>query len=162
MRTRLVFHTGREVTGFALDQPVCRQKLVYLHCLASDVLIRVDSVVVQQTSQIRVTRCSPGSLPVDQLDLEFANSHFANLEIFRSPKFTKKVAVGVIDVHSHILETKSQVKEGIRRALTVFAPEQIMIDPDCGLKTRTVPEAIDKLKVMVEATQQVKHELGIS
>ncbi len=99
-------------------------------------------------------------LPVDQLDLEFANSHFANLEIFRSPKFTKKVAVGVIDVHSHILETKSQIKEGIRRALTVFEPEQIMIDPDCGLKTRTVEEATDKLKVMVDAVGEIKQEMG--
>jgi 5-methyltetrahydropteroyltriglutamate--homocysteine methyltransferase len=99
-------------------------------------------------------------LPVDQLDLEFANSHFANLEIFRHPKFTKKVAVGVIDVHSHILETKAQVKEGIRKALSVFEPEQVMIDPDCGLKTRTVEEAKDKLKVMVDAVGEIKQEMG--
>ncbi len=99
-------------------------------------------------------------LPVDQLDLEFANSHFANLEVFREPKFTKKIAVGVIDVHSHILETKSQIKDGIRRALKVFDPEQVMIDPDCGLKTRTVEEAIDKLKVMVDAVGEIKHEMG--
>jgi 5-methyltetrahydropteroyltriglutamate--homocysteine methyltransferase len=102
------------------------------------------------------------SLPVDVLDLEFANSGFANLEIFKRPKFTKKVTVGVIDVHSHVIETRSQVVDGIHRALRVFDPEQVWIDPDCGLKTRTVPEAIDKLKVMVEATQQVKHELGFS
>ena len=99
-------------------------------------------------------------LPVDQLDLEFANSNFANLEIFRHPKFTKKVAVGVVDVHSHVIETKEQVKDGIRRALGVFEPEQIMIDPDCGLKTRTVEEAIDKLRVMADAVGEIKQEMG--
>jgi len=101
------------------------------------------------------------SLPVDMLDLEFANSQFANLEIFRRPKFTKKISVGVIDVHSHVIETKEQVKDGIRRALDVFDPEQVWIDPDCGLKTRTPQEAIDKLTVMVEAVREIKQEMGL-
>lgn len=102
------------------------------------------------------------SLPVDVLDLEFANSHMANLEIFRKPKFTKKVSVGVVDVHSHVIESVKEVKEAIRKSLTVFDPEQVWIDPDCGLKTRSVQEAIDKMKVMVDATREVKQELGFS
>lgn len=101
-------------------------------------------------------------LAVDVLDLEFANSQFANLEIFRRPRFTKKISVGVIDVHSHRIESVREVKDAIKRALTVFDPEQVWIDPDCGLKTRTVPEAIDKLRVMVEATREVKQELGFA
>ncbi len=102
------------------------------------------------------------SLPVDVLDLEFANSHMMNLEVFRRPKFTKKVSVGVLDVHSHVIESVKDVKDAIMKSLAVFNPEQIWIDPDCGLKTRTPQEAIDKLKVMVEATQQVKKELGFN
>ncbi len=102
------------------------------------------------------------SLPVDVLDLEFANSHMANLEIFRKPKFTKKISVGVVDVHSHVIESVKDVKEAIMKSLTVFDPEQVWIDPDCGLKTRSVQEAIDKMKVMVEATREVKKELGLS
>lgn len=100
-------------------------------------------------------------LPVDQLDLEFANNNFSNLELFRNPKFTKKIAVGVIDVHSHIIETKEQVKANIKKALQVFPVENVYIDPDCGLKTRTVEEAQAKLKAMVEAVREVKEELGI-
>jgi 5-methyltetrahydropteroyltriglutamate--homocysteine methyltransferase len=99
--------------------------------------------------------------PVDQLDLEFANSNFSNLEIFSNPKFTKEIAVGVIDVHSHIIETKGQVKANIKKALEVFPLEKVYIDPDCGLKTRTVEEAKAKLKVMVEAVREVKQELGL-
>jgi 5-methyltetrahydropteroyltriglutamate--homocysteine methyltransferase len=101
-------------------------------------------------------------LPVDVLDLEFANSHFENLDIFRTPKFTKKISFGVLDVHSHVIETKDQVKDGIRRALEIFDPEQVWIDPDCGLKTRTMQESIDKLKVMVEATAEIKAEMGLN
>lgn len=100
-------------------------------------------------------------LPVDQLDLEFANSNFSNLEIFRNPRFSKEIAVGVVDAHSHIIETKEQVKANIRKALEVFPLEKVYIDPDCGLKTRTVEEAKAKLKVMVEAVREIKKELGI-
>jgi 5-methyltetrahydropteroyltriglutamate--homocysteine methyltransferase len=101
-------------------------------------------------------------LAVDQLDLEFANSNFANLDIFREPKFTKEIAVGVLDSHSHIIEKKDEVKKNIKKALKVFPVEKVYIDPDCGLKTRTPKEAEEKLKVMVEAVKEVKEELGIA
>lgn len=100
-------------------------------------------------------------LAVDQLDLEFANSDFANLEIFRHPEFTKEIAVGVLDVHSHIIEKKDEVKANIRKALEVFPVEKVYIDPDCGLKTRTPDEAEAKLRVMVEAVKEVKEEHGV-
>ena len=35
-------------------------------------------------------------------------------------------------------------------------PEQIFVDPDCGLKTRTAEEVKEQLANMVEATRQVK------
>ncbi|UCB52110.1 MAG: methionine synthase [Candidatus Zixiibacteriota bacterium] len=100
-------------------------------------------------------------LDVDQLDLEFANSDFANLETFRHPQFTKEIAAGVLDVHSHIIEKKDDVKENIRKVLEVFPVEKVYIDPDCGLKTRTPDEAEAKLKVMVEAVKEVREELGV-
>jgi 5-methyltetrahydropteroyltriglutamate--homocysteine methyltransferase len=100
-------------------------------------------------------------LAVDQLDLEFANSDFANLDIFKNPPFTKEIAVGVIDVHSHKIEKKEKVKENIKKALEVFPLEKVYIDPDCGLKTRTPEEAEAKLKVMVSAVREIKKELGL-
>jgi 5-methyltetrahydropteroyltriglutamate--homocysteine methyltransferase len=98
---------------------------------------------------------------VDQLDLEFANSDFANLEIFKEPPFTKEIAVGVVDVHSHVIETKEKVKENIKKALKVFPPEKVYIDPDCGLKTRTPEEAEAKLRIMVSAVKEIKKEMGL-
>jgi 5-methyltetrahydropteroyltriglutamate--homocysteine methyltransferase len=101
-------------------------------------------------------------LAVDQLDLEFANSDFAHPELFKDPPFTKEIAVGVVDVHSHVIETKEQIKRNIKKALDIFPMERVYIDPDCGLKTRTAEEAEAKLKVMVEAVKEVKEELGIN
>jgi len=98
-------------------------------------------------------------LSVDQIDLEFANRKFELLEAFKQPRFTKEIGLGVVDVHSHRLESKDEVVANIEKALTVFTPEQIYLDPDCGLKTRTVEEAYQKMKVIVEAAREVREKL---
>ena len=103
------------------------------------------------------------NLPVDQLDLELANSDYDLLDLIRQHKdeFRKELAMGVVDVHSHVTETVDQVKEGIKKALEVLPPERLYIDPDCGLKTRTWQEAEAKLRVMVQAVREVKQEMGL-
>jgi 5-methyltetrahydropteroyltriglutamate--homocysteine methyltransferase len=100
-------------------------------------------------------------LPVDMIDLEMANSRYDLLDRFREHPFTKEIGLGVLDVHSHRIESKEEVKQGLRRALEVLRPEQIYVDPDCGLKTRTVEEARAKIEVMVAAVREVRAERGI-
>jgi 5-methyltetrahydropteroyltriglutamate--homocysteine methyltransferase len=100
-------------------------------------------------------------LPVGQLDIETANSDYDLLELFRGKQFDKELAIGVLDVHSHRIETVEEVVAGIRRALEVVPPQRLYIDPDCGLKTRTWDEAAAKLRVMVQGVRQVRKELGI-
>jgi 5-methyltetrahydropteroyltriglutamate--homocysteine methyltransferase len=99
-------------------------------------------------------------LAVDQIDLEFTNSNFELLELIRKTPFTKEVGFGVVDVHSHRVESVEEIKASIRKGLAVFKPEQLYVDPDCGLKTRLKEEAVAKLTNMVEAARQVRKELG--
>ncbi len=101
-------------------------------------------------------------LPVDMIDLELANSDYDLLDRFRAQAFTKEIGYGVLDVHSHRIESKDEVKKGILRGLQVLKPEQMYVDPDCGLKTRTVEEAFAKLEVMVAAVREVREEQGIT
>ena len=99
-------------------------------------------------------------LPVDQIDLEFTNRNFELLDFFRGKRFPKEIGLGVVDVHSHRTESREEVIANLRKALKVFKPEQIFVDPDCGLKTRTPKEAVDKLRVIVEATREVRDVLA--
>jgi 5-methyltetrahydropteroyltriglutamate--homocysteine methyltransferase len=98
-------------------------------------------------------------LPVDQIDLEMTNSNYDLLDTFRESPFTKSIGLGVVDSHSHRIESVDEVVNGIKRTLELIPPERVFVDPDCGLKTRTVDEAKDKLKVVVEAARKVKAEL---
>jgi len=95
-------------------------------------------------------------LPVDQIDLEFANRDFELLDFFKGRRFPKEIGLGVVDVHTHRTESRDEVIRNLKAALKVFKPEQIYVDPDCGLKTRTPEEAVDKLRVIVEATRAVR------
>ncbi|MBI4342816.1 MAG: methionine synthase, partial [Candidatus Omnitrophica bacterium] len=98
-------------------------------------------------------------LPVDQIDLEFANRNFELLDFFKGKRFTKEVGVGVVDVHNHRIESREEVVSNLKKALKVFKPEQIYVDPDCGLKTRTPKEAIEKLRMVVEGARTVREEV---
>ena len=101
------------------------------------------------------------NLPVDNLDLEMANSNYALLREFKEHPTDKGLSMGVSDVHSHVVESVEEMKEGIRRGLEVFPAERLFIDPDCGLKTRMEDEAVGKLRNIVTAVREVKAELGI-
>lgn len=101
----------------------------------------------------------PGMLdmPVDNLDLELSNSGLETLELFKRHRFTKDISVGAVDVHSHVVEEVTVVEQRLRQALKVLPKENIWVDPDCGLKTRTVDEAIAKMKTLVSAAQALRN-----
>jgi len=107
----------------------------------------------------------PGFLemPVVQFDLEAANSNYDILDLFKERGFPddKELALGVLDVHRHQVESLDEVKAGIRRGLELLPPERLYIDPDCGLKTRPWDEAAAKLRVMMQAVHDVRREIGI-
>ena len=104
------------------------------------------------------------NLPVDNLDLEMANSNYFILDLIAQKGLPndKAVSMGVLDVHTHEVEPVEEIVAGIKRGLAVLPPERLYIKPDCGLKTRLEEEAVAKLRNMVAATREVKAELGIA
>jgi 5-methyltetrahydropteroyltriglutamate--homocysteine methyltransferase len=98
-------------------------------------------------------------LPVDNIDLETSNSQLDILEKMSVHPFTKDLSFGVIDVHTHKIETKDTIKKRIKTALRFVDAKRLWIDPDCGLKTRTIGEATAKLRVMVEAVKESRQSI---
>ncbi len=99
-------------------------------------------------------------LPLDQIDLEFANSRYRLLDHFEKHPFTKEVGFGVADIHTHRIETVDEIVAGIKRGLEYIPAEKLYVDPDCGLKTRTWEESKAKLANIVAAVQIVRSELS--
>ena len=99
-------------------------------------------------------------LPVDNLDLAISHSTLNLMEMFKRDPYTKDLSVGVLDVHSHEVESPATVRARVEKALQLLPKESLWIDPDCGLKTRTVEESRAKLGAMMSAVRAARAELG--
>jgi 5-methyltetrahydropteroyltriglutamate--homocysteine methyltransferase len=147
-----------------IDEPAASTRIDEL-----DLVVEAMGIVTKPLSAHTITHICYGDfhraypkmlqIPVDQIDLEFANSDYALLDEFVEHPFTKYIGLGVVDVHSHRVEPVEEIAEGIRKALKLIPPERMFVDPDCGLKTRSVDEAKSKLTNIREAVDIVKAEL---
>jgi 5-methyltetrahydropteroyltriglutamate--homocysteine methyltransferase len=99
-------------------------------------------------------------LPVDNLDLAISHSALDLLGMFKKDPFTKDLSLGVLDVHTHTVEAADDVQARIRRGTAVLPADRIWVDPDCGLKTRTVEESRAKLAAMMAAVRAARAELA--
>jgi 5-methyltetrahydropteroyltriglutamate--homocysteine methyltransferase len=147
-----------------IDEPAASTRMDEL-----DLVIETMAVVTEPLSAHTITHICYGDfhnaypkmlqIPVDQIDLEFANSDYSLLHKFTEAPFTKYIGLGVVDVHSHELEPVDAIARGIRRSLQHISPNRMFVDPDCGLKTRTVAEAKAKLQNIKRAADVVRSEL---
>ncbi len=88
---------------------------------------------------------------------EFANRDgnghdgYAVLKTLAEYGDTREVGLGVVDVHRDPVETPEKVAERIQRATKYLGdPRRIWVNPDCGLRTRSLGVARAKLTATVE------------
>jgi 5-methyltetrahydropteroyltriglutamate--homocysteine methyltransferase len=147
-----------------IDEPAASTRMDEL-----ELVIEAMKIVTEPLSAHTITHICYGDfhkaypkmleIPVDQIDLEFANSDYSLLDEFYDNPFTSYIGLGISDVHTHSIEPVEEMAEGIRRSLKFIPPERMFVDPDCGLKTRTVDEAKEKLTHIKQAVDIVKAEL---
>ncbi|MDD1708941.1 MAG: methionine synthase [Methanoregulaceae archaeon] len=98
-------------------------------------------------------------MPVGILDFEFAKSP-GNLALCSGMDFGKKmIGFGCVDSSAPFAEPADTIRSRIETALEVFSPEQLLIDPDCGLRMLQRETAYLKLTRMVEAVADVRKQL---
>ncbi len=96
------------------------------------------------------------ALDADVISMETARSQMELLEAFRAHGYPNEIGPGVYDIHSPRVPDTSEMKKLLDLALQVLKPEQIWVNPDCGLKTRTWPETVAALTNMCHAAAQLR------
>jgi 5-methyltetrahydropteroyltriglutamate--homocysteine methyltransferase len=98
---------------------------------------------------------------------EFANRDseghdgYEVLRALREYGDTRSVGLGVVDVHRDPVETPAIVADRIRRASKYLGdPSRIWVNPDCGLRTRSLEVAHAKLRAVIEGAALARAELG--
>jgi 5-methyltetrahydropteroyltriglutamate--homocysteine methyltransferase len=100
------------------------------------------------------------SMPVDIIDLEFAKDP-GNLELLTGKDLKgKMLGYGCVDSSSPVIENIPTIVSRIHQGLEIFTPEQLLIDPDCGLRMQTRDVAFAKLTNMVAATRIIRNEIA--
>ena len=98
-------------------------------------------------------------MDADVLLIEAARSKMELLEDWKRTGYENEIGPGLYDIHSPRIPSTEEMADLLRRAAEVLEPEQIWVDPDCGLKTRRYEEVEPWLKNMVAAAKQLREEL---
>ncbi len=87
-------------------------------------------------------------LPVDNFSFEITNPGLPVLPLFKKSPTHKDITLGIIEAHSHVVETPAQIQKRLKDALKIIPANQVWLSSDSGLRTRTTEEATQKMAVL--------------
>ena len=95
-------------------------------------------------------------MDADVITFEASRSDLQILDSLRENNFETEVGPGMYDIHSPRVPYVAEIVKAVNVMLTKIDRDKLWINPDCGLKTRGVPETDASLRNMVEAARQVR------
>lgn len=98
------------------------------------------------------------ALDADVLSIENSKSDAKLLKVFVDEAYPRHIGPGVYDIHSPRVPSEQEIKDRIQEMLQYLKPEQLWIDPDCGLKTRQWSETKASLTNMVNAAKYFRSQ----
>ena len=97
-------------------------------------------------------------MDADVITFEASRSDLQILDALRENHFETEVGPGVYDIHSPRVPSVEEMVCALERMLTKISPEKLWVNPDCGLKTRGVPETNASLRNMVAAAKEIRQK----
>lgn len=100
------------------------------------------------------------NMDADVISFEASRSKLTILDAIQECGFETEVGPGVYDIHSPRVPSVEEIVEALQKMLTKTDKNKLWVNPDCGLKTRGIPETDASLKNMVEAARRVRSQLS--
>ncbi len=165
-----------QIRVIQIDEPALREGLPlqrtawkeYLEWAAA--AFRLATSSVKDATQIHTHMCysefndifpAIAALDADVISIESARSRMELLQAFRESGYPNEIGPGVYDIHATRVPDKAEIEELLQRALEVVSPEQLWVNPDCGLKTRNWPEVTAALKNMCAAARELRQQYAV-
>ncbi|OJJ03665.1 hypothetical protein ASPVEDRAFT_30168 [Aspergillus versicolor CBS 583.65] len=98
------------------------------------------------------------ALDADVLSIENSKSDAKLLKVFIDEAYPRHIGPGVYDIHSPRVPSEQEIKDRVEEMLQYLRPEQLWINPDCGLKTRQWPETKAALTNLVNAAKYFREK----
>jgi 5-methyltetrahydropteroyltriglutamate--homocysteine methyltransferase len=96
-------------------------------------------------------------MDVDQLVLEYATERAGDLIPFR-----KSLGLGIVNPRSPRVESEAEIEASIQRALALYPPDRLFLNPDCGFGTfshspvNSAEVASAKLRAMTSVARRLR------
>ena len=100
-------------------------------------------------------------MDADVLTIETARSDMGVLAAFAASGYQNQLGPGIYDIHSPRIPSTQEMQQLLVRVLQFFGPEQIWVNPDCGLKTRSWDEVRPAIRRMVQAARKLRRHLPL-
>ena len=165
-------HAGIKV--IQIDEPAIREGLPLRRADWPQYLdwsvnaFRLASSGVEDGTQIHTHMCysefndiidSIVKMDADVISIECSRSRMELLDAFHRVHYPNEIGPGVYDIHSPRVPSRDEIQTLLRKALEVLTPQQLWINPDCGLKTRGWEEVRLALENMVAVAAELRTSL---
>ena len=126
---------------------------------------RLSAAGVGDATQIHTHMCysefndilpAIGAMDTDVISIETARSQMELLEGFAAYRYPSAIGPGVYDIHAPRVPSVDEIVQLMRLAQAHLAPEQLWVNPDCGLKTRKWEEVRPAIDAMVAAARTLR------
>ena len=158
-----------------IDEPAIREGLplrraqwpAYLRWAVE--AFRLSAAGVRDNTQIHTHMCysefndimdAVAALDADVISIETSRSQMELLDAFVSFRYPNEIGPGVYDIHSPRVPSASDMGALLDKARGVLRPEQIWVNPDCGLKTRGWLEVEQALLNMVAVAKTAREKVS--
>jgi 5-methyltetrahydropteroyltriglutamate--homocysteine methyltransferase len=130
---------------------------------------RLTAGGVQAETQIHTHMCysefndiiaAVAAMDADVISIETSRSAMELLDAFAAFRYPNDIGPGVYDIHSPRVPTQAEMENLLAKALEVLSPQQLWVNPDCGLKTRGWKEVEPAMVSMVAAAKAVRRRLS--
>jgi len=91
-----------------------------------------------------------------QISIETARSKMELLDAFITYRYPNEIGPGVYDIHAPRCPSVDEMAALLDKAKQRLSPDQIWVNPDCGLKTRKWEEVRPALINMVHAARRIR------
>lgn len=97
-------------------------------------------------------------MDADVITFEASRSDLQILTSLQEHNFETEVGPGVYDIHSPRVPSVEEIVVALHTMLTKIDRTKLWVNPDCGLKTRGIPETEESLTHMVEAAKVIRKD----
>lgn len=165
------------ISVIQIDEPALREGLPLKRSQWNDYLdwavkaFKLTYAGVKDETQIHTHMCYSefgdiighiAALDADVITIECSRSGMELLDAFAGFSYPNDIGPGVYDIHSPRIPDVKEISDLLVKATEVIPADQLWINPDCGLKTRSWDEVKPALINMVRAAVMMKERHSVA